>query len=205
MTELSLFTLQGLGGPSGNLDTGALSGYPDAMTDDRSDPKQISSEGTATISAVDSYLEETIREGRPIEALIGTRRLGEIVNERSKEAARAATDGSWSWSDVGRALGMTKQAAHEKLRARVHDELAKGLSKLEESEERGHAKIARRAKRGRDGLDRAAAVSPKVDSARQRIDEWEEQHAKLDRNLGKARDEIERADQSVANKPDRKT
>jgi len=127
-------------------------------------------------------------------------------SRRSKEAARAATDGSWSWSDVGRALGRTKQAAHEKLRARVHDELAKGLSKLEESEERGHAKIARRAKRGRDGLDRAAAVSPKVDSARQRIDEWEEQqHAKLDRNLGKARDEIERADQSVANKPDRKT
>jgi transcription elongation factor GreA len=161
---------------------------------------------TTTISAVDSYLEERIRGGRPIEALIATRRPGEIVNERSKEAARAATDGSWSWSDVGKALGMTKQAAHEKLRARVHDELAKGLSQLEKAEERGHAKIARRAKRGRDGLARVAAMSPNVDSARQRIDEWEEeQHAKLDCNLRKARDEIARAGESVAKKLDRKT
>lgn len=166
----------------------------------------LSSEGAAHVAAVDGYLKETIQDGRPVEALIATKRLGEIVTERLKEAARAATDGPWSWSDVGTALGMTRQAAHEKLRERVHDELAKGLSKLEDAEERGHAKIARRAKRGREGLDRAGVVSPKVASARQRIDQWEDQqHAKLDRNVREGREEIARAEQSVGERLDRKS
>src|SRR5687768_9526442 len=92
---------------------------------------QLSPQGDAKIKAVDSYLEAAIRDGRPLEALIATKRLGEIINDRAKEAARIATAGSWSWSDVGRALGMTRQAAHEKLRARVRDEIGKGLAKLE--------------------------------------------------------------------------
>ena len=74
---------------------------------------ELSAEGRTKIEAVDGYLERAIRDGRPIEALIATRRLGEIANDRAKEAARVATGGSWSWSDVGQALGVTKQAAHE--------------------------------------------------------------------------------------------
>ena len=105
---------------------------------------KLSPEGDAKIKAVDCYLEEAIRDGRPIETLIATKRLGEIVNDRAKEAARVATAGSSSWTDVGRALGMTRQAAHEKLRTRVRDEIDKGLAKLEHGEKAGRDKITRR-------------------------------------------------------------
>jgi DNA-binding transcriptional regulator YiaG len=166
--------------------------------------EELSPEGLAKISAVDSYLEKTIRDGRPIETLIATRRLGKIMNDRAKEAARVATGGSWSWTDVGRALGMTRQAAHEKLRARVRDEIEKGLATLERAEKAGRAKITRRAMRGREGLDRAP-FSRGVESARQRINEWEQgQHEKLSRKVQKSRDELDRAGQSVQEKLSRK-
>ncbi len=104
---------------------------------------ELSPDGEARIEAVDGYLEQAIGDGRPIEALIASRRLGEIADARAKEAARVATEGSWSWADVGRALGVSKQAAHEKLRARIQGKIDKKLSKLEQAEHGGHAKIAR--------------------------------------------------------------
>ena len=165
----------------------------------------LSPEGQATIQAVDEYLHGTLSAGHPIEALIATRRLGEIANARAKEAARLATDASWSWSDVGRALGMTKQAAHEKLRARARDEMDQARSKLERAERTGRAKITRRANSGREGLDRAIPFSPKIDSARERIDEWEQnQHDKLARKIEKARKTVAHAERSVQEKLDRK-
>jgi hypothetical protein len=165
--------------------------------DEKTTSEELSPEGLARIDAVDSYLEETIRDGRPIETLIATRKLGKIMNDRAKEAARVATASSWSWTDVGRALGMTRQAAHEKLRAHVRDEIEKGLAKLEGAEKAGRAKITRRAMRGREGLDKAP-FSSGVESARERIDEWEQgQQEKLSRKVQKARDELDRAGQSV--------
>lgn len=159
---------------------------------------EISPEGQAKIEAVDGYLEQTIRDGRPIEALIATRRLGEIANDRATEAARAATEGSWSWTDVGRALGVTKQAAHEKLRARIHRTMDKELAKLDRVEQAGHAKIARRARRGREKLESAPSAHREVESARHKIDEWEgRQHEKLSRDVQKARETIARAEQGV--------
>ncbi len=164
---------------------------------------ELSPEGDATINAVDGYLEDAIRDGRPIEALIATKRLGEIISDRAKEAARAATAGTSSWTDVGKALGMSRQAAHEKLRAQVRGEFDKGLAKLERAETSRRAKITRRAMRGREGLDKAP-VSPKVESARQRIDEWEQgKHEKLSRQVQKAREELSRAEKSVQEKLDR--
>jgi hypothetical protein len=172
---------------------------------DKKASEEISPEGLAKIEAVDSYLAETIREGRPIEALIATKRLGEIMNDRVKEAARIATAGSWSWTDVGKALGMTRQAAHEKLRARVRGEIDKGRATLERAEKAGRAKIARRATRGRESLDKVPPLSPKVESARQRIDEWEQgQQEKLTRQLESAREELDRAEHLVKEKLDRK-
>jgi hypothetical protein len=166
---------------------------------------ELSSEGEARIEAVDGYLKQAIDGGRPIEALIASRRLGEIVDTRAKEAARVATEGSWSWSDVGRALGVSKQAAHEKLRARIQGKIDKQLSKVEHAEQAGHAKIARRAKRGRDRLDQVSHASPKVEAERQRLDEWERgRHGKLGRNVQKARDELARAQREVQEKLDDK-
>ena len=166
---------------------------------------ELSPEGDVKIRAVDSYLEEATRDGRAIETLIATRRLGEIISIRAKEAARVATAGSSSWTDVGRALGMTRQAAHEKLRGRVRDEFDKGLAKLERAEKEGRAKITRRATRGREALDRAP-FSPNAESARQRIDDWEQsQHEKLNRKMQKARMDIDRAEQSAQAKLDRKS
>jgi hypothetical protein len=165
----------------------------------------LTPEGIARVEAVDAYLEDSIRSGQPIEALIATRWLGEIASARAREAAQVATEGPWSWTDVGTALGMTKQAAHEKLRARVQNEIAKGFAKVEEAEKTGRAKITRRANRGREGLDRAAPFSPKVDSARERIDEWEQsRHDKLSRKIDKARKTVAQTEDSVLSKLDRK-
>ena len=164
---------------------------------------ELPREGQAKIQAVDGYLERAIRDGRPIEALIATRRLGEIVGDRAKEAARVATEGPWSWTDVGRALGVTKQAAHEKLRARLHGKIERELSKLARVEKAAHAKIARRAERGREKLDQHAQASPKVESARQRLDDWERrQHERLGRDMRNAREQIARAEQTVQEKLD---
>ena len=179
--------------------------YLDGMNEPQED-LELSPQGVARIEAVDSYLEESIRAGRPIEALVATRRLGEIANDRAKQAARAATDGPWSWSDVGSALGMTKQAAHEKLRARVGEEIAKAVEKLDKAEQAGRAKIKRRADRGREGLDRAAPFSPNIDAAQERVDEWERnQNEKLARKIDKARKTVAEAERSMHDKLDRKT
>jgi DNA-binding phage protein len=170
-----------------------------------SEEMELSSHGASVIAAVDLYLEDSIRDDRPLEALLATRMLGEIAGRRAKEAAGVATEGSASWSDVGRALGMTKQAAHEKLRARVRGDLDKGRSQIERAERSGHAKIARRAARGRDGLSKASSVSPspKIEIGRRRIDEWEsDQHGKLDRKIEKARGTLRRAEESVEEKLD---
>lgn len=164
----------------------------------------LSPQGSARIQAVDSYLDESIRSGRPIEALVATRRLGEIVNSRAKQAARAATEGPWSWSDVGSALGMTRQAAHEKFRGRVGEEIAKATAKLDKAEQVGRTKIKRRADRGRQGLDRAAPFSAKVDAHRERVDEWEQnKNEKLARKIEKARKIVVQAERSVQQKLDR--
>jgi hypothetical protein len=174
------------------------------MTEDTTS-SELSFEGQAKIAAVDGYLERAIRDGRPIEALIATRRLREIANDRAKEAARVATEGSWSWTDVGRALGVSKQAAHEKLRARIHGKINRELSKLDRAEKAGHAKIARRAQRGREKLDRLPQPMPKAESARQRLDEWEQgQHEKLSRDLQEARKELARAERTVEDKLEQK-
>jgi hypothetical protein len=167
------------------------------------DTYDLSPGGNAHLMAVDSYLAEAIEEGRPLETLVATKRLGQIIDARARDAARAATAGSASWADVGKALGVSRQAAHEKLRAHVRDQMEKGRSKMERAEQAGRAKIRRRATRGREGLDKAAP-SPSLDLARQRIDDWEkDEQDKLTRKMEKARVDLKRAERSVETKLNR--
>jgi hypothetical protein len=165
---------------------------------------ELSAEGLDKIQAVDAYLERAIRDGRPIEALIATRLLGEITGGRAKQAARAATEGAWTWTDVGRALGVTKQAAHERHRARIHDKIEREVSKLEGVEKARRAKITRAAQRGRKKLEHHAPPTSNVESARRRIDNWERrQHERLGRDMRKARETLVRAERTVDEKLDK--
>jgi hypothetical protein len=171
--------------------------YPDTMKKHTTD-YELSAEGQTKIEAVDGYLEQAIHDGRPLEALLATKRLGEIIDARAKEAARQATKASWSWTDVGHALGVSKQAAHQKLRSRIQDTIDKERSKLERAEQAGHAKIARRAEQGREALDRLPHAIPQVETARQRLSDWERsQHEKLSRGVQKGREGLTRAEQTV--------
>jgi hypothetical protein len=72
-----------------------------------------------------------------------------------------ATKGSWSWRDVGKALGMTGQAADQKLRARSRDEMAKGALPARGSRRGRSGEDHTTRQPGRERLDRAAAFSPK--------------------------------------------
>jgi hypothetical protein len=116
-----------------------------------------------------------------------------------------ATEGTSSWTDVGRALGVSKQAAHEKLRARIQDKLDKQRAKLEQAEQAGHAKIARRAQRGREKLDQVPFPFPQVNAAGERLTEWERRkHERLGRDVQKAHGELARAEQTVRDKLNKK-
>lgn len=61
------------------------------------------------------------RAGGDVTALALLAQLGDLVEQQMCEAAQAATSGAhggtlrWSWADVGRVLGTSKQAAHQRL------------------------------------------------------------------------------------------
>jgi hypothetical protein len=142
---------------------------------------------------------------RPIEALIATRRLGETANDRAGGGPRAS-ERSWSWTDVGRALGVIKQATHEKLRARVQGKIDKRLSKLDRAEEAGHARIARRAQHGREKLAQLPRPPGRPNRHLRRLDECERrQPEKLARDRQKARKELARAERTSRTSSTRRT
>lgn len=160
--------------------------------------EKISHEGRAKIEAVDGYLEQAIRDDRPIEALAATKVLGEVLDARARQAAGAATAGSWSWTDVGLALGVSKQAAHAKLRADARGKLAKARVKLDRAEKEGHTKIAHRARRRRDKLEKHIELSPRAQAAREALSEKEQrEHDRLSSDMQKARVNLSRAERDA--------
>ena len=50
----------------------------------------------------------------PIAALFAAHQLRDLVGLAEVEAVRFARQANWTWSEIGEALGTTKQAAHQR-------------------------------------------------------------------------------------------
>ncbi|MFF1482244.1 hypothetical protein ACFVYD_32625 [Streptomyces sp. NPDC058301] len=73
---------------------------------------------TALIDAVHQLLTELAVQ-RPLAALTAAARLEGVAGTASTRAARAALDTGRSWTNIGTALGITRQAAHQRLSPRI--------------------------------------------------------------------------------------
>jgi hypothetical protein len=147
--------------------------------------------GRTSIQAIDRYLGEAIGQGRPIEALVAIKAIGEVMDVRVKEAARAAADGVWSWADVGDALGISKQAAHQKLSERalaIHE-------RLDRREKARHERVSRKFEHARETIKKhPAARDPKLtQTIQQKLDERERaRHERLSRRTKEMREKLNR-------------
>jgi hypothetical protein len=162
---------------------------------DSANPEPLPDEARARIEAVDAYLESAIEEGRPIEALSTCRALGTVIERRTKEAAQAAVESTWSWANVGAALGVSKQAAHEKLShtfQRVQD-------KLDRSEQEGHEKISKHADQARKKLNTRS--DQRAQEARAKIDQRERaRHDKLTQRIQASREKVAQQEEKAKTK-----
>ncbi len=85
----------------------------------------------SAIDALDALLGSMIGDDRPVDALATIRAVGHVLEVRSSEAAKAAIDGTSSWADVGDALGISRQAAHQRLGTKLDRKVAHVREKLE--------------------------------------------------------------------------
>lgn len=103
-------------------------------------------------SALDQRLSTEVARD-PLQALSTISQARQIVDAQQRRAVRIALQGH-SWAEVGAAMGVSKQAAHQKFARAWVDEL-----KAEVKEASATAKAARR-----DGdHERAAAAKARVD------------------------------------------
>jgi len=156
-----------------------------------SDDIELPDTARTNIEAIDAYLGQAIGEGRPIEALVAIKAIGEVMDIRVKEAARAAAEGVWSWADVGDALGISKQAAHQKLSLRalaIHE-------RLDRREKAGHERVSRKFQHARETMKKhPAARDPKrAQTIKQKLDERERaRHERLRRRTKEVRAKLDR-------------
>lgn len=52
----------------------------------------------------------------PLEALNDLAMWRQVIDELMSQYVKEATTQGWSWTHIGRALGMTKQSAHQRFR-----------------------------------------------------------------------------------------
>lgn len=126
-------------------------------------------------------------ETDPLGALRVIRQIGDICTVRAKEAADAAVVSSSSWTDIGGALGISKQAAHQRLSG-TSPKLEEILRRLDAAETREHAKID--SKMGNTRIK--IARHPQRDKVERILAEKQEEahekvSAKMDRARSKAR------------------
>lgn len=131
---------------------------------------------------VDAHLQKLI-ETDPLGALRVIRDVGDICTARAKQAADAAVVSSSSWTDIGAALGVSKQAAHQRLSG-SSPKLQEILRRLDIAETDQHAKIDRKMSDARDKIQRhphRAEVIPILDAKE------EQAHDKLTARMERAR------------------
>jgi IS30 family transposase len=63
-----------------------------------------------------SELETAIRSEEPQEALRAVSALRHLADQLERRAVRAAREQGWSWTLIGDALGVSRQAMHKKYR-----------------------------------------------------------------------------------------
>lgn len=147
-------------------------------------------EDAELIDSLDASLKKSIDEDRPLDALRTIRAIGDVVSVRAQEAAAAAAQGAASWTDIGAALGISKQAAHQRLsRANEH------LAKLDAWEKNGHAKIDTKFAEARAHLSRHPKLANDPKNA-QRVEEKlskaeQAKHEKLTRKSAAARKKLQ--------------
>lgn len=70
------------------------------------------------------------RAGEDVDALPLLADLGDVVEQQLCEAAQACIAAGWSWADVGRRMGMTRQAAHQRFSGTARRPGTNGLSSV---------------------------------------------------------------------------
>jgi hypothetical protein len=107
---------------------------------------------TATCKALDLQLEAEVARD-PLEALSAIGRVERIIDSQQRRAVRTALR-THSWAEIGAAMGVTKQAAHQRFARRWVEEI-----KTEVREAGATAKTAQR----EGDPERAAAAKARID------------------------------------------
>lgn len=135
---------------------------------------------------LDAKLQDLI-DTDPLGALRVIRDVGDVCTVRAKQAADAAVVSSSSWTDIGGALGISKQAAHQRLSA-TSPKLEEILRRLDAAETREHAKIDSKMSETRKKIARhpqrervEQILAGKQEEAHEKVS------AKMDRARSKAR------------------
>jgi hypothetical protein len=164
---------------------------------DSTNPSELPDDARARIEAVDEYLGRAIETGKPIEALSACRVMGTVIEGRTREAAQAAVDSTWSWANVGDALGVSKQAAHEKLSRKIRI----AQETLDQGEHTGHQRIREHFDQAREKLN--ARSGKRAQQAREKVDQREQaHHDKLTKQIQAAREQVAREEQKAKAKLD---
>jgi hypothetical protein len=164
------------------------------MRDDYATRHALTDDARDAIERLDAVLGGAIADDRPLDALAAIRHAGEVLTSRSQEAARVATDGAATWADIGSALGVSRQAAHQRLAAKLQVK----REQLDDAERAGHEKILKKFAKAHAHLDRHAGDDARVAKLRAKVSDAEAaRHDKLSRKVDAVREKLAEQERSL--------